>query len=92
MAFIKIKNIKIRGNSVYVPSKITENINLKCYASKEEATEAIKATGIERRHVINSDTTVSDLCLKATKSLIESLGRKRVYWFIGFLYSKSILC
>lgn len=74
MAFIKVEKVAIRGISGCVPANVEENRDLPFYSSTEEAESVIKATGIERRHIVSSGVTASDLCLKAAERLIEELG------------------
>ena len=73
MAFVKIKNVAIRGISACVPPKVEENKDLPFYAP-EEAEQVMEVTGIERRHVATPDIAVSDLCYKAAEKLIDDLG------------------
>lgn len=73
MAFLKIKNVAIRGISACVPPKVEENKDLSFYGPGE-AEQVIEATGIERRHVCTTDIAVSDLCFKAAEKLISDLG------------------
>lgn len=74
MAFIKVEKVAIRGISGCVPKNVEENKDLSVYASQEEAMQVIEATGIERRHVTDANTTASDLCFKAAEKLIEELN------------------
>lgn len=76
MAFLKIENVAIRGISACVPSKVEENKDLPFYAPGE-AEQVIEATGIERRHVATDGITASDLCYKASESLLSQLGWER---------------
>lgn len=73
MAFLKIKNVAIRGIAACVPPKVEDNKDLPFYAPGE-AEQVIQATGIERRHVSTPDIAVSDLCFKAAEKLIADLG------------------
>ena len=73
MAFLKIKNVAIRGISACVPPKVEENRDIPFY-TPEEADKVIESTGIERRHVVSDGITASDLCLKAGEKLIADLG------------------
>lgn len=76
MAFVEINNIKIKGLTVCVPSNVVEN---SCYSvvPEDERPAFIKAIGIERRRVANSDVCTSDLCYKAAENLINELGWNR---------------
>jgi 3-oxoacyl-[acyl-carrier-protein] synthase-3 len=73
MAYLRIKNVAIRGISACVPSTIEENKDLQMYHG-HEAEDVIKSTGIVRKHVCRDEQTGSDLATKAAEQLIESLG------------------
>lgn len=73
MAFLKVEKVAIRGISGCVPSNVEENKDLPFYAPGE-AEQVIAATGITRRHVSPPEITSTDLCLKATESLMKELG------------------
>ena len=76
MAFLTVKNVSIRGVASCVPPKVEENLDLPIY-KPGEAEEVIKATGIERRHVVSDGITASDLCLRAGEELLSRLGWER---------------
>ena len=48
MAFIEINNVAIKGISVCVPKEVEEEISSPVFASRKEAENFIKTTGIER--------------------------------------------
>lgn len=73
MAFLSIPNVAIRGISACVPPKVEENKSIPFY-TPEEAQKVIEATGVERKHIVSDGITASDLCFKASKELIKSLG------------------
>ena len=73
MAFIEVKNIKIKGLTVCVPKNIVENSSYEVVPENERPA-FIKAIGIERRRVADKDVCTSDLCQKAAENLIENLG------------------
>ena len=74
MAYINIKNVKIRGMAACVPERVEENRDYPLL-SKEEIEKYISATGVERRHCAIHDGSIctSDLCMKAAEKLIEDL-------------------
>lgn len=74
MSNLTIKNVKVAGISACVPEKIEENIYLPIFASKEEAQKVIDSTGIVRKHVVDPDTTASDLAVVAANQIINELG------------------
>lgn len=76
MAFATIKNVSIRGISACVPAHIEENINLPVF-KEGEAERVIAQTGIERKHTVESGTTVTDLCAAAFEKLIAELSWER---------------
>ena len=73
MGYIKVNNVKFRGMSACVPSKVEENKDFPFY-EPGEVEQVIASTGIERRHIATPDITASDLCVKAAEKLIEELG------------------
>ena len=73
MAFLTVNSVSIRGIVSCVPPFIEENLDLPFY-QEGEAAEIIKATGIERRHVVKNGITASDLCFEAGLALIQKLG------------------
>lgn len=73
MAFLKIPNVVIRGISACVPPYVEENRDIPYY-TKEEADKIIESTGVERKHkVVGSGITALDLCVKASRKLLEEL-------------------
>lgn len=73
MAFLRIKNVSIRGIAACVPPKIEENMKINLY-SPEEASQIIQSTGIERKHIADDGVTASDLSIKAAENLLVELG------------------
>jgi 3-oxoacyl-[acyl-carrier-protein] synthase-3 len=73
MAFLHIKNVVIKGLAACVPAKIEENDSISTIDT-QDLQKLIKNTGIERRHIANTDICTSDLCYKAAEKLIEELG------------------
>lgn len=71
MAFIKIKNVAIKGLAACVPPNIESNADYNM--DKGELAKLIATTGIESRRICDKDTCTSDLCYKAAKTLIEEL-------------------
>lgn len=72
MAFLDIKNVSVRGISACVPKRVEENRDYEFFADGE-ADRIIESTGIERRHIADTDITSSDLCFKAADKLIDDL-------------------
>lgn len=72
MAYLDIKNVKIKGVSACVPQNIQDNMNYDIL-SLEEREKYIQTTGVRFRHVTDNETCTSDLCLKAAEKLIEDL-------------------
>lgn len=72
MAFVEIKDIKVQGITVCVPSNINENIDYNIIP-EENRLAFIDAIGIERRHVVNVDICTSDMCVAAAEHLIDKL-------------------
>lgn len=73
MAFLKVEKVAICGISACVPPDVEENMQIDLY-TPEEATQIVKSTGIERRHIAAVGVTASDLCIKAAEKLIAALG------------------
>lgn len=78
MAYLNVKNVKIRGISACVPQRVEENIDY-TLLSKQEIQKYISITGVERRHCAIHDGSIctSDLCQKAAEKLIIELGWKK---------------
>ena len=72
MAFVEIKNVKIKGLTVCIPNNVVENTSYSVVPD-EERPAFIQAIGIERRRVAAPDVCTSDLCFKAAENLIEKL-------------------
>lgn len=73
MAFATTHNVAIKGISACVPSHVEENISIPVF-KEGEAERVIAQTGIERKHTVESGTTVTDLCATAFEKLIAELG------------------
>lgn len=56
-----------------VPSQIEENLSLSIFKDKSEAKKVIASTGIERRRVVQSGTTASDLTVAAVHRILDDL-------------------
>ena len=56
MAFLSVPNIRIKGISACVPSKVEENRDLPFY-TPEEAEKVIETTGVERKHIVSDGIT-----------------------------------
>lgn len=73
MAFLSIPNVQIQGITACVPTFIEENISLPLFA-EGEAVRVIESTGIERKRIVSSGTTTSDLCAKAAVKLLNGMN------------------
>lgn len=73
MAFLSVSNVRIKGISACVPSKVEENRDLPFY-TPEEAEKVVETTGVERKHIVSDGVTAADLCEKACKKLLEDLN------------------
>lgn len=73
MAFLSVSNVRIKGISACVPSKVEENRDLPFY-TPEEAEKVVETTGVERKHIVSDGITASDLCLKACEKLLKDLN------------------
>lgn len=72
MAFLKIKNVKIKGISACVPSNFEKSADYSLM-TVEEIIKFISSTGIEKRHVAKKSECSSDLCYEAAEKLIADL-------------------
>lgn len=72
MAFLKISNVEVKGVAACVPSYIDENINYPI--PEEDIKKLISSVGIERKRVVDNDVCTSDLCFKATETLLAELN------------------
>ena len=93
MSRLTIKNVRITGMAACVPSKIEENIGLPIFKDENEARKVIASTGIERKHVVDKNTTASDLTVKAVTQLLEDLqwDAKDVDCFIYVCTSRDFI-
>lgn len=71
MAYLDISKVSLRGMSACVPHA-SENVS--DIYQWEGVENFISTTGIKSRRIAAKDITTSDLCQKASESLIESLG------------------
>ncbi len=72
LAIFSINNIKISGIAAAVPTK-TVNNNEYGHVTAQERKMLIKTTGIEKRHIVEYNTTTGDLCYEAAKQLIKDI-------------------
>ena len=73
MAYLDIKNIKIKGVTVCIPQNTVENIEYEVVPI-EQRQKFVDAIGIERRRIANSNVCASDLCQKSAEHLLEKIG------------------
>lgn len=71
MAFLEIRNVKIKGLSACVPRQIDYT---KDTYKWEGADQFIASTGVKQRRRADENVTTSDLCFYAVERLIEDLG------------------
>lgn len=74
MSALTVNNVRVAGLSACVPEKVEENLTLSIFENEEEAKKIIASTGIERKHVVDSGTTASDLTVVAVEKMIAELG------------------
>lgn len=74
MAFLTINNVKMVGLAACVPPTIEENLTLPIFADESEAKKVIASTGIERKRVVKSGTTASDLTYQGVVKLLDKMG------------------
>lgn len=74
MAFLEVNNVAIKGISVCVPKEIEEEISSPVFATRKEAENFIKTTGIERHRIAPKGVTASDLSVSAADTLLMELG------------------
>lgn len=72
MAFLSVKNTKIKGIAACVPKHILENKEFPLFDT-ESLAAFINGTGVERKRKALSDTCTSDLCMVAVEQLIKDL-------------------
>lgn len=72
MAFLNIKNVRIRGISLCVPKEIEKIEDAKCF-SEGEAKNISAVTGIIEHRISSSDKIASDYGIVAAKRLLEDL-------------------
>ncbi|KAA6348102.1 3-oxoacyl-[acyl-carrier-protein] synthase 3 [termite gut metagenome] len=64
-------NIKIAAIASWLPQNNLEMISLASEYGEKEVEKIIKATGVERSRIADSEDTASDICFRAAKHLIE---------------------
>ena len=73
MSYLTINSVKMVGLAACVPPTIEENLTLPIFADESEAKKVIASTGIERKRVVKTGTTASDLTYQAIQKLLEKL-------------------
>lgn len=73
MSFLSIDNIRVAGISACVPQKVEESRSFPLFR-ETDAENFIKGTGVERRHIADSEVCSSDLCLKSAEKIISELN------------------
>ncbi len=75
MAYLEIKDYKIKGISAAVPAEEIDNSKLTLLGSEVEIQRFLENTNIHKRHVVgNSGLTTSDLCEQAASKLLKEAG------------------
>lgn len=75
MALFKVDTIAIKGIAACVPKKVVSNLNYELL-SIEEREKLINVTGVLEKRECDEGVTASDLCIKAAKQLLDTLGWK----------------
>ena len=73
MSFLEIHNVKIKGISACVPSRVEETKDYSLM-TEEEIQKYISSTGVIRKHRVKETQCTSDLCFVAAEKLISDLG------------------
>lgn len=71
MAIITYRNVGVTAAAACVPQRVSDNSSLEYLLSREDLEKTIRAIGIERKRIAESDVCASDLCFKAAKRLFE---------------------
>ena len=72
MQLLELNGVSLVGVSACLPPKIVDNLEMctKVYGDIVKASSVVKATGIQRRRVVEEGTTSLDLCCAAAKRLL----------------------
>jgi len=73
MPDLSISGVALRGIAAAVPSGKEDNAELESLSEKSKK-EIIERVGIRYRHVADTETTASDLCLASTEKLLNELS------------------
>lgn len=73
MAYLKLKNVTIRGVAACVPKRIEENTDSLLF-TPDEVEKFAASVGIERRHCVEKGVCTSDLCFTAADKLLQELS------------------
>lgn len=73
MPDLSISGVALRGIAAAVPSGKEDNAELESLSEKSKK-EIIERVGIRYRHVADTETTASDLCLVSAEKLLNELG------------------
>lgn len=76
MAIFSINNIKLGAISAIVPQTIHKNMDIDSL-TEEEKKVLISTTGIETRRIAESNVTAADLCIAASKKVLDDLSIDR---------------
>jgi 3-oxoacyl-[acyl-carrier-protein] synthase-3 len=71
-----IKDVAIKGISATVPKTKVNNIELSELYGEKETKKLIASIGVNTRHVVDDNTTSSDLCFDAASNLLSELSWK----------------
>lgn len=74
MATFKIRDVRIAGVSACVPRNTIDNKDSNLFDSEEEKLKYIQIVGVDKRHVVDSETCSSDLCYVAAEKLLSELS------------------
>lgn len=70
MATIRFEGVGIKAISACVPKNVDRNSDLKYLIPEEDIQKTINSIGIEEKRFVDDDVCSSDLCFKATETLL----------------------
>jgi 3-oxoacyl-[acyl-carrier-protein] synthase-3 len=71
---LTINDVAIKGISATVPKTKVDNIELSELYGEKETKKLIASLGVNTRHVVDDNTTSSDLCFDAASNLLSELS------------------
>lgn len=70
MAYINFKGVGIKAIAACVPKTVNSNLKLGYLIPEEEIEKTINTIGIKEKRFVDSETSASDLCVRAAQKLI----------------------